>query len=97
MAKGYWITLYRAVSDLARLAEYIAAATPAILAAGGRILSRGTAVRTVEGGGNERTVLVEFESVERAIAAYESPRYQAALAGLKGAVEREIRFLYGVG
>ncbi len=96
MAKGYWITVYRSVSDPAKLAAYGALAVPALEAAGGRILARGSAARTFEGERNERTVLVEFESVARAIAAYESPRYQAACRLLEGAVEREVRIVEGV-
>lgn len=97
MATGYWITVYRSVSDTARLAEYTRLAVPAIEAGGGRILARGTAARTFEGGVNERTVVIEFESVDQAIAAYESPQYQAARALLKDGVEREVRIVEGVG
>ena len=57
---------------------------------------RGTPAKTVEDGLNQRTVVIEFDSVEAAIATYESPAYQAALKLLKGAVERDIRFLPGV-
>jgi len=96
MAKGYWLTIYGSVSDPARLAEYSALATPAIEAGGGRILARSAAVRTYEGRGNERTVLIEFASVQQAIAAYESPRYQEAANRLRGAVEREVRIVEGV-
>ena len=97
MAKGYWLTIYRSVSDPARLAEYARTATPALEAAGGRIIARGSAVRTFEGGANQRTVVIEFDSVAQAIAAYESPRYQAAARALQGAVDREVRILEGVG
>jgi uncharacterized protein (DUF1330 family) len=97
MAKGYWITIYHAAADSARLAEYSALAVPAIEAGGGRVLSRGSAVRTFEGDANQRTVLIEFDSVARAIATYESPGYQAAAAVLQGAVAREVRILEGVG
>ncbi|HET8623723.1 MAG TPA: DUF1330 domain-containing protein [Gemmatimonadales bacterium] len=97
MAKGYWITLYRSVSDPARLAEYAALAGPAIEAQGGRILARGTPARTLEGTENQRTVLIEFDNVTQAVAAYHSERYQAALAILKGAVERDVRILEGMG
>jgi uncharacterized protein (DUF1330 family) len=96
MAKGYWISLYRSVSDATRLADYTRLAVPAIEAGGGRILARGTASRTFEAEGNERTVVIEFDSVAQAVAAYESPRYQAALKVLKGAVEREVRVVEGV-
>jgi uncharacterized protein (DUF1330 family) len=95
MAKGYWMAMYRRVLDPARLAEYAALATPAIEAAGGRFLSRGLPIKTFEGIENQRTVLIEFDSVQQAVAAYESPRYQAALAKLRGAVEREVRMMEG--
>jgi uncharacterized protein (DUF1330 family) len=97
MPKGYWITIYRAVSDVKRLEQYATLATPTIEAAGGRILARGTAARTFEGHGNQRAVVIEFPSVREAIACYESPRYQAARAVLNGAVEREVRIVEGVG
>ena len=96
MPKGYWITWYRSVADPKRLAEYAALATPAIEAAGGRFLSRGPAAKTYEGVDNQRTVLIEFESITHAIAAYTSPKYQAALQVLKGAVERDVRILQGL-
>ena len=45
---------------------------------------------------NERTVVVEFESLAKAVAAYESPAYQEALRALgKGAVERDMRLVEG--
>ena len=97
MAKGYWITVYHAVFDPARLAEYSALAGPAIEAAGGRFLARGTAVKTFEGVENQRTVVLEFDSVSQAVAAYQSPQYQAALTVLRDAVERDVRILEGVG
>ncbi len=97
MAKGYWLTLYRSVSDPARLADYAALATPAIQAGGGVILARGMALKTYEGGVNQRTVVVEFSSVQQAIATYESPRYQEAARLLRGAVDREVRIVEGIG
>ena len=95
MEKGYWIASYRSVSDPARLDLYAKLGLPAIEAGGGRVLARGIAARTYEGGTNQRTVVIEFDSVEQAIATYESPAYQAAVAVLKGAVEREIRIVEG--
>jgi uncharacterized protein (DUF1330 family) len=96
MAKGYWITLYRSISDPGRVAKYAALAGPAIEAGGGRFVARGTAAATFEGGDNQRTVIIEFESVSRAVSTYNSPAYQAAVAVLKGAVEREVRIVEGV-
>lgn len=95
MAKGYWITLYRSVSNPAALAEYAKLAGPAIQAGGGRFLARGTPAKTYEEGLNQRTVVIEFDSVEQAIATYESPTYQAAKKHLDGAAERDVRFLAG--
>jgi uncharacterized protein (DUF1330 family) len=95
MAKGYWITLYRSVSNSAALAEYAKLAGPAIQAGGGRFLVRGTPAKTFEEGLNQRTVVIEFDSMEDAIATYESPAYQAAVKVLKGAVERDVRFVAG--
>jgi uncharacterized protein (DUF1330 family) len=95
MAKGYWVTFYRSVSNPAALAKYARLAGPAIQAGGGRFLTRGVAARTFEAGLSERSVVIEFDSVAQAIAAYESPAYQAALKVLQGAAERDVRILEG--
>lgn len=96
MAKGYWITAYRHISDLEKLAAYARLAGPAITEAGGRFLARGKAVKTYEDGIAERTVLIEFDSVEKALACYESPAYQKAKHALAGGAERDIRIVEGV-
>ena len=96
MAKGYWITAYRKVSDPEKLAAYAKLAGPALVAAGGRFLARGTASKVREAGLLERTVLIEFDSVEKAVAAYETPAYQAAVAALGNGAERDIRIVEGV-
>lgn len=95
MAKGYWITLYRSVSNPAALAEYAKLAGPAIQDCGGRFLVRGMPVKTFEEGLNQRTVVIEFDSVEAAIATYQSSAYQAAVKLLHGAVERDVRIVAG--
>jgi len=95
MAKGYWITLYRSVSNPDALKQYAALAGPAIVAGGGRFLVRGTPARTVEAGISDRTVVIEFESVEKAIATYNGPDYQAALKALGNAAVRDVRFVEG--
>ena len=95
--KGYWITFYRSISNPDALAAYAALAVPAIEAGGGRILARGLAAYAFEGGLRERTVLVEFDSLEQARRTYESPAYQAAVAKLVGAAERELRLIEALG
>jgi uncharacterized protein (DUF1330 family) len=96
MAKGYWITFYRSISNPAALADYAKVAGPAIQAAGGRFLARGGTSKAYEAGTNQRVVVTEFDSVEKAIAAYESDAYKAALKLLIGAAERDVRIVEGV-
>jgi uncharacterized protein (DUF1330 family) len=96
MSKGYWITCYRSVSDEAALAQYAGLAGPVIESHGGRFLARGNAVKAFEAGVDQRLVVIEFDSVERAIEAYESPEYQAALATLKDCAERDVRIVPGM-
>ena len=43
-----------------------------------------------------RTVVVEFESFEQALATHDGAAYQAAAAKLEGAVERDFRVVEGV-
>ena len=97
MPKAYWIACYRSISRPAALADYAKLAGPAIAGAGGRFLARGGVAKTYEAGLDQRTVLIEFDSVAQAIAAHDSPRYQAALAALGDAAERDIRIVEGVG
>ena len=96
MAKAYWITTYRAINDPKAVAEYAKLAGPAISAAGGRFLVRGTPAKTLEAGIAQRTVVTEFDSVARAVAAYESPAYQTALKLLGDTAVRDIRIVEAV-
>lgn len=94
--KAYWINIFKRVDDPAKLATYVELAGPAIRAAGGSFLARGTPVHVFESNTIERTTLIEFDSAEAAIAAYHSPGYQAALAALGDGAEREIRIIEAV-
>ena len=96
MPKGYWITFYRSVSNSEALAAYGKLAGPAITAGGGRFVVRGMPAKAYEAGLNQRTVIIEFDSLEKAIATFESADYQAARKLLEGAAERDIRFAEGV-
>jgi uncharacterized protein (DUF1330 family) len=93
MAKAYWINTFRSISDPEKLAAYAELAGPAMRAAGGRFLARGLPARVFESGVMERTTLIEFDSVEQAIAAYESPGYQEALRALGDGAERDLRIV----
>ena len=96
MAKAYWIAFYREISDPAKLAAYAALGRAAIEAGGGRFLARGLPAQVYEAGVSERTVVIEFESVERAVATHDSPAYQEALAALEGGAVRDLRIVAGV-
>ena len=95
MAKAYWIASYRSIKDPEALEAYAKLAGPAIWAAGGRNLVRGTPAKTLEAGLDLRTVVIEFDSVAAAIAAHDSPGYHAALKALGNGAERDIRILEG--
>ena len=96
MAKAYWISCYRQINDPDKLVAYAKLAGPAIQDGGGRFLARSTAARAYEDGKAERTVIIEFDSIEQAVATHDSAAYQAALAALKGGAERDLRIVPGV-
>jgi uncharacterized protein (DUF1330 family) len=96
MAKAYWVACYRSISDPDALAAYAKLAGPAIAAAGGRFLARGNAAKAYEAGVIQRLVIVEFDSLDKAVAAHDSEGYQAALKVLGKAVDRDLRIVEGV-
>ena len=97
MAKAYWINTFRTITDTDRLAAYVELAGPAMRAAGGTFLARGLPAAAFESGIVERTTLIEFPSVEAAVAAYHSDGYQAALEALGDAAERDLRIIEAAG
>lgn len=96
MAKAYWVATYFSVSNPEALAEYAKLAGPAIAAGGGRFLARGTAAKAYEKGLQQRVVVIEFDSVEKAAATHDGAGYQAALKVLGNAVERDLRIVEGL-
>jgi uncharacterized protein (DUF1330 family) len=96
MAKAYWVVTYRSIKNPDKLAAYAKLAGPAIQAAGGKFLVRGTPAKTYEAGLNQRTVVSEWESLEKAIAAHDTPGYQEALRALGDGAERDLRIVEGV-
>ncbi len=97
MAKAYWISTYRSVSKPEALAAYGKLAGPAIAAGGGRFIVRGMPSKTLEQGLMQRIVVIEFDSVDQALATYASPAYGEALKALgEGAAERDMRIVEGV-
>ncbi|MEU6807580.1 MFS transporter [Streptomyces sp. NPDC046831] len=96
MPKGYWVSVYRTISDPEKLAAYNKLARQAVQPWGGRTLVRGGRVVAYDAGSAERTVLVEFDSFEQAVAARESAAYQEALVALSDGVERDFRIVEGI-
>jgi uncharacterized protein (DUF1330 family) len=96
MAKAYWVVTYRSISDPEARDGYAKLAGPAVMAAGGRCLARGNAVKAYEAGLIQRVVIIEFDNVEKAIAAHDGEGYQAALKVLGKAADRDLRIVEGV-
>ncbi|MGN7141293.1 DUF1330 domain-containing protein [Streptomyces pseudogriseolus] len=96
MPKGYWVSVYRTIADPEKLAAYNELARSALRPWGARTLVRGGRVKAYDADIAERTVLVEFDSFEQAVAARESAAYQEALAALADGVERDFRIVEGL-
>jgi uncharacterized protein (DUF1330 family) len=97
MKKGYWVVAYRTVGDEATMKNYVTLAVAALGKFGARTLvPPGSAVTAHEVGLQQMTVVVEFDSYEIALAAYESADYKKALAALGSGVERDFRIAEGV-
>ena len=96
MKKGYWVVAYRLVTNELALKAYAALAIPAIESFGGRFLTGSTSqLQHHEAGLQERTIIVEFDSYDIALAAYTSESYRKALQVLGTAAERDFRIVEG--
>ena len=93
MTKALWITLYQEITDPVALKEHAKLAIPAVEAHRGRILVRGLPTKVYEAGKMERTMVIEFDSIEQAIAAHDSPQYKLALDALGGGAVRDMRIV----
>jgi uncharacterized protein (DUF1330 family) len=96
MAKrGYWVVCYKSVSNPAALSEYTKLAGSALEGLGGRVIVGGKPAETHEAGVDQLVVVVEFENLEKAIAAYDSDLYRPALKVFDNAAERDFRIVEG--
>ena len=96
MAKGYWINVFRSVNDSEKVDAYRKLAGPVMQASGGKFLVRGDPTKVYEKGQMERVVVIEFESVAKAIEVHDSPGYQAALKALGNGADRDLRIVEGL-
>ncbi|MEE4740082.1 DUF1330 domain-containing protein [Pseudomonas alliivorans] len=95
--KAYWIAQVD-VTDPQQYSEYTQRAPAAFALFGGKFMARGGRSEALEGRATpQRTVVIEFESYEQAIACYRSPEYQEAMSHRKGASKAEIVIVEGMG
>lgn len=96
MPKAYWVVTYRSITNPAAWEAYAKIAVPAIKDAGGRFLALTQPTKVYESGLNQRVVLIEFDSIEDALACHDTPAYKEALRLLgTGNVERDLRIVEG--
>ena len=81
MPKGYFLSAHRSPANPEKRQAYLELAGPAMIKAGGQMLAS--------------TSVVDFESFNKAKAAYNSDDYQAALKALDGGADRDIRIFEG--
>lgn len=93
--KGYWVVCYKSVSNPATFSEYAKLAATALEGLGGRVIVGGKPAKTHEAGLDQSVVIVEFENLEKAIAAYDSDLYRPAIKLLDKAAERDFRIVEG--
>jgi uncharacterized protein (DUF1330 family) len=90
---GYWVVCYKSVSNPAAISECAKLAASAPEA--GRVIVAGKPAKTREVGVDQSIVVVEFENLEKAIAAYESDLYRPALNVFDNAAQRDFRIVDG--
>ena len=96
MAKAYWVSCYRSITNPDAVAAYAKLAGPALAAAGARFLARGVPAQVYEAGIKQRMVIAEFDSVEAATKCHDGAAYQAALKVFNHAGERDFRIIEGL-
>ena len=96
MPKGYFLSAHRSAANPEKRQAYLELALPAIIKAGGKVIASTSAVVAHENGASEQTVLIEFESLDKAAAAYQSVDYQEALKALDGGADRDVRIFEGI-
>ena len=96
MPKAYAVVAYRSKPDPEKLAAYGQLALPVVVPFGARILARGNAAVALEDGLKERIVVIEYPSLEKAVAAYSSAAYGEALRALGDGVVRDFRIVEGL-
>ena len=93
--KAYWIA-HVDVTDPEQYQQYTQRAPAAFVAFGGRILARGGKSEAMEGRVTpQRSVVIEFDSYEQALACYRSDLYQEACRHRQGVAKAEVIIVEG--
>jgi uncharacterized protein (DUF1330 family) len=79
MPKAYWIARVD-VNDLETYKQYVETAKPAFERHRAKFLARGGRSEVLQGASRARNVLIEFESMDEALACWNSPEYTKARA-----------------
>ncbi|AIR91274.1 DUF1330 domain-containing protein [Pseudomonas cremoricolorata] len=94
--KAYWIA-HVDVTDPQQYQQYTQRAPAAFSQYGGRFLARGGRSEALEGRPTpQRSVVIEFDSYEQALACYRSAEYQEACGHRQGAAQAEVIIVEGV-
>ena len=96
MPKGYFVSAHRSEANPEKRAAYLKLAGPAIEKYNGKILASTNKIKVFEDGKVEQTVLIEFESFEKAVECIDSKEYQDALLALDGGANRDCRVFEGI-
>lgn len=84
------------ITDVQQYEHYKGAAAPTVIAAGGSYLVRGGATTSLEGDdAPQRTVVLQFDSSEAAVAWYSSESYQHARTLREGAAQMRLYVVDG--
>ena len=95
MPKAYWIA-HVTVTDPNNYQRYVESAPPAFQKYGAKFLARGGRCQIMEGESRQRNVVIEFDSLENAIACYQSDEYQQAKSYRADAGIADITIVEGV-
>lgn len=93
--KAYWIA-HVDVTDPQQYQQYTQRAPAAFAAFGGKLLARGGRSEAMEGRTTpQRSVVIEFDSYEQAVACYRSAQYQEACSHRQGVAKAEVIIVEG--
>ena len=95
MPKTYWIARVD-VSDPETYKKYVETAKQAFERYNAKFLARGGRTEVMEGKARARNVIIEFASMDDALACYNSPEYSAARKIRQPVSEGEFVFVEGV-